>query len=170
MTAPSHYLAAIHSLPSMLCERWRARFGDRVAADMFRASSERPSMTLRANPDVMARDALIEALRARGYPAIPGDHPLAIRLPPRADGLFDTEEFKEGAFVVQDETQMRIAELLAPKAKEKVLDLCAAPGGKTCHLAQISKGKADIVAVDRSEDRVARIRENAERLKLKSIR
>src|SRR5262249_52776323 len=111
---------------------------------------------------------LIEVLRSRGYPAIAGDHPLAIRLPPRVDGLFDTEEFNAGAFVVQDETQMRVAEALAPKPKEKVLDLCAAPGGKTCHLAQIAK--ANLVAPDRSEDRIARVRENAERLKLKSIR
>ena len=125
---------------------------------------------LRANPNIGSRDELIERLRARGYPAVPGEHPLAVRLPSRADGLFDSEEFKTGAFVLQDETQMKVAELLAPKAKEKVLDLCAAPGGKTTHLAQIANDKAEITAVDRTEDKISRIRENAERLGLKSIR
>ncbi len=170
MVHPSAYLGAIHSLTVFVVERWRTRFGDRGAADAFRACNERPALVLRANEAVMARDALVEALRERGYPAVPGDHALSVKLPSRADGLFDSEEFRSGAFVVQDETQMTVAELLAPKPKEKVLDLCAAPGGKTTHLAQIAKDKADIVAVDRTEDRVARIRENAERLKLRSIR
>jgi 16S rRNA (cytosine967-C5)-methyltransferase len=167
---PTGYLAAIHSLPPFIVERWRARFGDRGAADAFRASNDRPALMLRANPNIGSRDELIERLRARGYPAVPGEHPLAVRLPSRADGLFDSEEFKTGAFVLQDETQMKVAELLAPKAKEKVLDLCAAPGGKTTHLAQIANDKAEITAVDRTEDKISRIRENAERLGLKSIR
>lgn len=170
MTNPTAYLAAIHSLPPLLVERWRTRFGDRGAAEAFRASNERPGLTLRVNPKILSRDDLVERLRARGYPAVPGEHAMAVRLPARADGLFDTEEFKQGAFVLQDETQMRVADVLAPKAKEKVLDLCAAPGGKTTHLAQLANDKAEIVAIDRSEERVARIRENAERLKLHSIR
>ncbi|MBL8696019.1 MAG: methyltransferase domain-containing protein [Planctomycetes bacterium] len=169
-TNPSGYLAAIHSLPAHVVDRWRARFGDRGAADAFRASNERPALTLRANTEVIERDALVEELRGLGYPAVPGDHALAVHLPARADGLFDSEIFKKGGFVVQDETQMRVADLLAPKPKEKVLDLCSAPGGKTTHLAQLAKDKADILAVDQSEDRVARVRESAERLKLKSIR
>lgn len=169
-TMPDAYLASIHSLPPLVVERWRARFGDRAAADAFRASNDRPPLVLRANPEVISRDALVEVLREHGYPAVPGDHALSVRLPARADGLFATEEFTTGAFVVQDETQMRVADVLAPKPKEKVLDLCAAPGGKTTHLAQLAKDRADVVAVDQSDDRVARIRENAERLKLKSIR
>lgn len=170
LTNPTAYLAAIHSMPPFLIERWRARFGDRGAAEAFRAANDRPVLMLRVNSLQLTRDELLERLRARGYPAVPGGHPLAVRLPSRADGLFETEEFKSGAFVLQDETQMKVADLLAPKPKEKILDLCAAPGGKTTHLAILAQDKADIVAVDRSEDRIARVRENAERLKLKSIR
>lgn len=169
MTNPTGYLAAIHSLPPFLVERWRARFGDRGAAEAFRASNERPGLTLRVNTDVMSREVLVEALKERGLSAVPGGHPLSLRLPSRADGLFDCDEFKKGAFVLQDETQMKVAELLAPKAKERILDLCAAPGGKTTHIAQLAGDKARITAVDRTEDRVKRIRENAERLGLKSI-
>lgn len=169
MTNPTGYLAAIHSLPPFIVERWRARFGDKGAADAFRASNDRPPLMLRVNTELMTRDALTETLREKGYPAVPGEHPQSLRLPSRADGLFDTDEFKKGVFVLQDETQMRVAELLAPKAKEKILDLCAAPGGKTTHLAQLANDKADIVAIDRSEDRVKRIRENVERLQLKSV-
>ncbi|MFN0206254.1 MAG: transcription antitermination factor NusB [Planctomycetota bacterium] len=170
MTNPTGYLAAIHTLPPFLVERWRARFGDRGAADAFRASNDRPALMLRVNTEVMSRDALIEALRERGFAAVPSEHPLSLRLPSRADGLFDCDEFKKGAFVLQDETQMKVADLIAPKAKEKILDLCAAPGGKATHLAQLANDKAEIVAVDRSEDRIKRIRDNADRLQLKSIR
>lgn len=170
MTSPTGYLSTIHSLPPFLVERWRARFGDRGAAEAFRASNDRPPLMLRANAELMARDALLEILREKGFPAVAGEHPLALRLPSRADGLFDTDEFKNGAFVLQDETQMKVADVVAPRPKEKILDLCAAPGGKTTHLAQIANDKADIVAIDRSEDRVRRIRENVERLKLKSVR
>lgn len=64
---------------------------------------------------------------------------------------------------------MHASELLAPKPGERILDLCAAPGGKSAHLAELSNDQATIIACDVSESRLSRIAETIERLDLKSI-
>lgn len=64
---------------------------------------------------------------------------------------------------------MQAASLLQPQPGELILDMCAAPGGKTCHLAELSDDQAIITACDVSEDRLQRIRDNADRLQLKSV-
>jgi 16S rRNA (cytosine967-C5)-methyltransferase len=78
--------------------------------------------------------------------------------------------FAEGLWSVQDESAMAAARLLAPKAGERILDVCAAPGGKTCHLAELSGDAAIITACDISETRLQRVRENVTRLSLQNVK
>src|SRR5262249_4718601 len=70
---------------------------------------------------------------------------------------------------VQDETAMRVAPALGAKKGELILDLCAAPGGKTTHLAELTHDEATILAVDRDEDRIVRLRDSVARLRLQSV-
>jgi 16S rRNA (cytosine967-C5)-methyltransferase len=74
-------------------------------------------------------------------------------------------EFGEGVCSIQDETAQLAAIVIAPRPGDSVLDACAAPGGKACHLKEFAP-LADITALDVSEDRLERIRENTERLSL----
>ncbi|MGH7127327.1 MAG: RsmB/NOP family class I SAM-dependent RNA methyltransferase, partial [Planctomycetaceae bacterium] len=78
--------------------------------------------------------------------------------------------YAEGLFSVQDESAMAAAALLDPRPGERVLDLCAAPGVKTTHFAERMQDRGEIVATDVSPQRLRRVRENAERLGLGSIR
>ena len=78
--------------------------------------------------------------------------------------------FMDGRLSVQDAAAQLAADLLDPQPGERILDACAAPGGKTCHLLERTSGTADVTALDVSEPRLARVRENLERLGLHAQR
>jgi 16S rRNA (cytosine967-C5)-methyltransferase len=78
--------------------------------------------------------------------------------------------FREGLFQIQGEASQLVGYLLGPSAGERVLDACAAPGGKTTHLAELMDDRGDLIALDKSARGVEQIRENAKRLNLTSPR
>ncbi|MFQ5806526.1 MAG: transcription antitermination factor NusB [Phycisphaerae bacterium] len=95
--------------------------------------------------------------------------PDAVFLPP-AVNVVDTALFREGRVYVQDVTARTAALLVGARPGESVLDFCAAPGGKSIVLAQQMGDRGEVVACDASPDRILRVRENAQRLRLTSIR
>jgi 16S rRNA (cytosine967-C5)-methyltransferase len=95
--------------------------------------------------------------------------PNAVFLPPAAN-VVDTALFQEGRAYVQDTTARAAALLLDARPGESVLDFCAAPGGKSIVLAQQMGDRGEVLACDASPDRISRVRENARRLRLTSIR
>jgi 16S rRNA (cytosine967-C5)-methyltransferase len=138
---------------------WPAH-ADAVLAD----SNREPPLMLRANRRRATRDALIEQLRAGGYTV--DAHPWladGIVLPHSSD-VTRMPGFSEGLFAVQDGSAQIAADLLDARDGQRVLDACAAPGGKACHLLE----RADIAltAVEFDATRAARIRQNLERLGL----
>ncbi len=92
-----------------------------------------------------------------------GDFPGAYRIVPER-GIASLPGIKQGLFSIQDETQQRVAVRLSPQAGEKVLDLCAAPGGKSMHLAELSANGAEVLACDADASRLIRVEESARRL------
>lgn len=131
-----------NSHPDWLLSRWRGRFEN--LEEILEANNAVLPLTVRPNP-----------LRATGPIEVKGDPA-------------DHEGFAKGHFTVQDETSMAVAPLLAPRPEERVLDLCAAPGGKTTHLAELMGGKGKIVAID-FPDRIGLVRDSAVRLGLENI-
>lgn len=79
------------------------------------------------------------------------------------------EGFFEGLFTIQDESSMLIGHIASPKPNSCVVDVCSAPGGKTTHVADLLDGTGVVIARDISEDKVALIEENVDRLKLKNV-
>ncbi|MDU2158941.1 16S rRNA (cytosine(967)-C(5))-methyltransferase RsmB, partial [Clostridium sp.] len=84
-------------------------------------------------------------------------------------GIEDNQLFKEGLITVQDESAMLVAPLLDLKEGDKVLDLCAAPGGKTTHIAELLANSGEVLAFDLHENKLSLIEENAKRLGLNNI-
>lgn len=166
--SPAGYFAAAFSFPQWLVERWSARFEwlelQRIG---FWFNSPLP-LCLRVNALQTTRDDLMKALQAIGVNAHAGVFPEAVWLeqPASVAGL---PGFREGWFVVQDESAMSAAALLAPRPGEHVLDLCAAPGGKTAHLAELMQNDGTIVATDVENERLALVGETAKRLKVTCI-
>ena len=142
---------------------------DRVKADypddwhaILAAGNERPPLTLRVNRAVGDRNALLSALAGAGIDARPmGDAAVIVAEPQPVPSL---PGFDAGAFAVQDLGAQLAAPLLQAGAGARVLDACAAPGGKTAHLLDLAD--IELVAVDADAGRLARVRENLERLRL----
>lgn len=126
------------------------------------AGNAPPPMGLRVNVRKIGRDAYREQLAAAGIVARPvGEVGLALARPAAVDSL---PGFADGLVSVQDPGAQRAAELLAPAAGSRVLDACAAPGGKTAHL--LERSELDLLALDLKPARCRRIEENLERLGL----
>ncbi len=140
---------------------------DRVRRDhpddweaMLAAGNERPPLALRANARVIVRDALVARLAEAGIDAAPAGAAGLVVAAPRP--VAELPGFAEGAFSVQDLGAQLAAPLLRPERGMRVLDACAAPGGKTTHLAELAD--VEIVALDGDGARLARVRENLARL------
>jgi len=142
------------------------------AAEAFALASNLPySVDLRVNPLRASSEQLSADLRAAGLTVepLPG-LPLGLALQGRRGDLRLLPGFAAGQWCVQDRAAQRIASLLAPQSGQRVLDACAAPGGKSTHLAELMGDQGEIWAVDRSAARLERLRRNAERLGLNCIR
>ena len=126
-------------------------------------SHQRPPMWLRNNQQQQTRAQYLTQLAEVDISAQAGDGENAILLE-KATDVMQLPNFEQGAVSVQDAAAQWAAELLAAQDGELILDACAAPGGKTCHI--LESANADVVAVDFDEQRLARVSENLERLNL----
>lgn len=156
--------AARLNLPDWLWQSWAARFGPDLARALAAAHLKEPPLDLTLHPRA-DRAALVQAFEDRNIdvtmsPAI--SNGAGLRLAARGR-IHDLPGYTDGLWWVQDAAAALPVRLLAPGPGERVLDLCAAPGGKT---AQIAAAGAEAIAVDISATRLARVRENLDRLKL----
>lgn len=136
-------------------------------ADAVLADSDRePPLMLRVNRRRTSRDALIEQLRAAGYTA--DAHPWLVDgvVLPHSSDVTRMPGFAPGFFAVQDGAAQLSADLLDVRDGQRVLDACAAPGGKACHL--LERADVALTAVEFDASRAARIRQNLERLGLQA--
>lgn len=160
---PVEYLARAFAWPQWLAERWLTRFGwDECLRLGFWFAGPAP-LWIRCNPLRTDRAALLNAFAQAGIPAEPGDHPQALRLTESAN-VRELPGFEQGWFAVQDESAMRVASALAPPPGSRVLDLCAAPGGKTTHLAELMNNQGRIIACDVDDRRLQTVVELSHRL------
>jgi 16S rRNA (cytosine967-C5)-methyltransferase len=130
------------------------------------ANNAHPPLILRVNRRRSQRDACLRHLQQLGVPAQPCRYSDdGIRLLQACD-VTQLPGFAEGWFSVQDEAAQLAAGLLQLAPGQRVLDACAAPGGKTCHLLEAQPALGEVLALDQEAKRLARVRENLERLKL----
>lgn len=150
------------SHPRWWIARLRADWPDSWES-ILEAGNARPPMTLRANTRRIARDALAARFVAAGIACEPvGASGLVLAEPRPVHAL---EGFRDGDFSVQDAGAQLAAPLLGTRDGERVLDACAAPGGKTTHVLELA-APAELVALDVDAARLARVRENLDRLQL----
>jgi 16S rRNA (cytosine967-C5)-methyltransferase len=155
-----------HSYPLWLVHLWFATFGPTDARALLRRGNEPAETALRANALVMTRDELAAKL------------PVATRIDdelPEAlvvHGPFDAhghELWRSGAYATQSRAAMLVARALDPQPGERVLDLCAAPGGKTTHLSELMRAEGSIVAVERHAGRAGALQRTAERMRATNV-
>jgi 16S rRNA (cytosine967-C5)-methyltransferase len=168
MTHPVEYLAAAFGLPDRLARRWLPRYGAEECHRLGFWFAGPAPLTLRCNPLRVERDRLLAALWEAGHAAEAGEHPQAVRLREAAT-VRDLPGYAEGWFTVQDESAMRVASALNPSPGDTVLDLCAAPGGKTTHLAELMRDAGRVIACDIDGERLQTVAALAQRLGLVSV-
>lgn len=155
------HLATVCALPRWFIDKLLEQHGPQGATAAALASIEEPPTWVRAN---RLRTTALE-LRGRWQIAdadteIVGD---AIKLP-RGTNVAALPGFDAGLFYVQDLTSQRIAPALGAKAGEAILDLCAAPGGKASHVAELTGDRAKVLACDVGEEKIERIQQNIARM------
>lgn len=158
--------SAQYSFPTWLADRLKQAWPEDWQTIM-RASNEHPPLSLRINALVSSREQYLERLQQAEINAEPWlQTEMGIHLP-EALMVTDLPNFAQGAFSVQDAAAQQAALLLDCQANMRVLDACAAPGGKTCHLLE-RYPHIDLWALDNSAKRTQQVYENLTRLNLKA--
>jgi len=167
---PAAAMAARHSHPEWLAQQWLDQLGQEEAEQLAEASSRQPPLTLRANTLRTTRDELMARFAENGIAAVAC---LFSADGIRIDGRHHIPSlpgFRDGLFVVQDEASQIAGILLAPQQGERILDACAAPGGKATHLAQMMGNRGELLAMDVSSSKLPLVQETAQRLGIAIIR
>jgi 16S rRNA (cytosine967-C5)-methyltransferase len=166
---PVRSLSVRYGIPEWVTERWLTRMGLEQAESACRASNTVPHITLRVNSNRLTREELLQRLRQGGITVRPATlSPVGVVLEKGQD-VTSLPGFQTGDFYVEDEAAQLIPPILNPQPSEVILDACAAPGGKTSHLAALMGDRGTIYAVDRRASRLNLLQENCRRLGIQSV-
>lgn len=162
-------LSVKYSHPTWLVAQWIEKHGMQTTKEICAANLERPLVTARVNLMKTSVEQVIKQLETEGVVAQRGK--LSSDAIEVKDGnLFESDVFKHGHVTIQDESSSLVGRAVNPQKGEVVLDCCAAPGGKTTHLAELMNDEGEIIALDIHEHKVNLIEQQIERLQLSQIK
>jgi 16S rRNA (cytosine967-C5)-methyltransferase len=167
---PAFSLSVIQSHPLWLVQKWIKEMGVEEALKICAFNNRISALTLRTNTLKIKQPDLIEKLRERGLSPSPcsvSEEGIVLRNPPPISEL---PFFKEGVYTIQDEASQLVTPILDPKPVERILDACAAPGGKTTHMAQRMENKGEIYALDLNKEKLSLIEEGCQRLGIRIVK
>lgn len=159
-----NYLGIIQSHPNWLVRRWINRFGFDEAEKLCEANNRRPILCLRVNKLKTTTEELLNYLKEKNitFRSLNYlDYFFTIKLMSK---IYTDELFKAGYFTIQDISAGLVSHLVNPKENELILDICAAPGGKTSHISELMNNRGKIIAIDKYLSRTEIMRSNFERL------
>ncbi|TRZ63896.1 16S rRNA (cytosine(967)-C(5))-methyltransferase RsmB [bacterium] len=159
-----NYLGIIQSHPNWMVRRWISRFGFDEAQALCEANNRRPSLSLRVNKQKTTPDEFASYLSEKGINFRKSEYFDYFFTIKQMAKIYDDELFKKGYFTVQDESAGLVGHLLNVKEHDLVLDVCAAPGGKSSHISELSGNRCKIIAIDKYLSRVETMKKNFERL------
>jgi len=157
---PSAYMAANYSHPEWLIKRWLSRYGKEKTIEICKINNLPPKVFLRISHRKIALQEFILLLEKKGINAYAVDNAVVV------DNIAVSEipGFSQGLFFVQDISAMKISQFLKVENSNAVLDMCAAPGGKTTHIAEFLGGTGKVCALDISLKRLKSVQENCQRM------
>jgi 16S rRNA (cytosine967-C5)-methyltransferase len=159
--------AIMHSVPDWLAAQWWRELGAKETRALLRAVNEPPESAVRVNTLTASLEDVVGRLPvpARRAPGLPEGLLL--------DGPFDlegSELWRKGAIMAQSRGSMTVSRVLDPRAGERILDLCAAPGAKTTHLAALLGCEGEVAAVERHPGRAESLRQTCARMRAGCVR
>jgi 16S rRNA (cytosine967-C5)-methyltransferase len=173
---PTEHIAFSLSYPTWLVKQWLQTRGVSWTLAFCRASNQIAPLAFRVNTLLTQREEVCQSLEMKGLPASHSKiAPDGIVLENRTITTFDAagqnstamqlkDILNRNDIYVQDESAMLVAHLLSPENAEFIVDLCAAPGGKTTHLAHLMRNTGKIIAVDASAEKIALLQKNCRRV------
>ncbi len=166
-----YHLSVWYSMPEWIVERFLRQYGEQETERILRSFlQEERDTTVRCNLSQAGREEIVQSLKEQGVEVKPGrlfEDALHIRHYDRLDRL---EAFTRGWIQVQDESSMIVGRLAPVSVESTVLDVCAAPGGKSLHLADKMKGEGLILACDIAKDKLTLIRQNLIRTGIHNVK
>ena len=163
------YVSIKYSMPMWILEKWQKSYDLETMEKMLQGFLEEKGTTIRCNLHRISKEELIQKLReeqvtVKEHPYL--DYALEIS---GYDYLGDLESFEDGDFQVQDLSSMLVAEVAEPKEGDSVIDVCAAPGGKSLHIADKLRGTGHVEARDLTDYKVELIWDNIERAQVENM-
>ena len=169
---PDNAIASLgvkHSFPDWMVETWLEQLPIAEVDRLLAWFNRSPKIDLRVNILKTSVTEVETAFEAAELSVAKIPHlPQGLRIE-SAGAVTDLPGYKEGWWVIQDSSAQLVSHLLDPQPGETIIDACAAPGGKTTHIAELMGDKGQIIACDRAEKRLSKVRQNADRLQLNSI-
>jgi 16S rRNA (cytosine967-C5)-methyltransferase len=163
-------LGVLHSFPDWIIKMWIEQLGVEETEQLCEWLNQSPTIDLRVNPLRVSIEEVEAALQkadvdVRRVPPLPQ----ALRVLGGTGTIQQLPGFSEGWWTIQDSSAQLVSHLLNPQADDLVIDACAAPGGKTTHIAELMEDQGKVLACDVKASRLKKLQENAERLQLGSI-
>lgn len=166
---PIERLAAETSHPPWLLKRWLRQYDHETVRHICRANNTLPTVTARVNVMKATTERVLSRLNEEGIEAERG-HLVTEALTIPSGTVHHSMSYEAGLLTVQDESSMLVAHALGITSGMHVLDACAAPGGKTTHIAEMMKDAGHITALDLHEHKIKQIKAQAKRLGLTNVK
>lgn len=164
------YLSVFYSHPEWMVKKWMKDFGVDFTEELLKSNNEIPPFTIRCNRLKINKQELLTMLSEENIDCQEGSYnseAIHIRGTSSIEGK---DSFKKGYYQVQDESSMLVAHIIDPKAGERILDMCSAPGGKTTHIAELMGNQGEIVARDVHPHKLKLVEESCSRLGIGIVR
>ncbi len=163
-------LGVLHSFPDWIIQMWLEQLGTEETEQLCQWFNQPATIDLRVNPLRVSIEDVEAAMQSAGVDVRRVPHlPQALRVVGGTGNIQQLPGFSEGWWTVQDSSAQLVSHLLNPQPGDVVIDACAAPGGKTTHMAELMGDEGKICACDRAASRLKKLQENAQRLQLQSI-
>jgi 16S rRNA (cytosine967-C5)-methyltransferase len=164
-----NYLSVYYSHPSWMVKRWLSRFGFEETEKLLISNNQNPGVTIRINRMKIEPVAFLSLLDKSSIKYQGSEYlDYFIKVIDFSE-LIKLNYFSEGYFSIQDESAALPTLLLQPQPVDIVIDLCAAPGGKTAHIAETMKNTGKIIAVDKFDYKLKLIQESCSRLGIRNV-
>ena len=163
------YIAVYYSHPVWMVRRWLPRFGREELEKFLIANNEIPGLTLRINKLKITPSEFLSLLEKNSVSFIGStfiDYFIKVK---SISGISQMNIFQSGYFSIQDESAALPVLLLNPQPGDRVIDMCAAPGGKTTFIAEIMQNQGEIIAIDKYESKLNLIKISCERLGINNV-
>ncbi|WP_445174994.1 16S rRNA (cytosine(967)-C(5))-methyltransferase [Microcoleus sp.] len=168
---PVQRLGILHSFPDWLVEMWLEQIGETETQQLCEWFNQSPTIDLRINPLKSSIAQIETVFKSHNISTSRIRHlPQALRLNGTIGAIQNLPGYSEGWWTIQDSSAQLVTHLLGPQPGETIIDACAAPGGKTTHSAELMQDEGTIYACDKTASRLKKLKENADRLQMKSIK